>query len=268
MDRFGEELRFAVGLVRQAGALVRESYGRVQTVTAKGRRDVVTDVDHRSEALLVGGITRRYPDDAILAEEAGLGGKAGGPRTWMVDPLDGTINYANGIPYFCVSVGLVVDGQPVVGAVLDPLRDDLYAASADGPARLNDRVVRASRKAALADFVVSLTVLGNSRAGVPRVTEAIRINRRMGSAALSLASVAAGRFDAFIQNGGLSRWDVAAAGFIAERGGARVTSLAGGPWWDPGQAGPLLNIVAAPPVHHPAILDLVAAAGIAVDATR
>ena len=272
MRRYAQELEFAVRLARRAGTLILESYGRVGRVRHKSRRDVVTDVDYRSEALIDRAIRRTYPDDGILAEESGAdraGGTDGARRWWAIDPLDGTVNYANGIPYFCVSIALVDDGTPVVGVVFDPLRGDLYTALVGGPARLNGNVAHASSKDALADLVASLAIIGpGGLARERRIAPAIRIHRRMGSAALSLASVGAGRFDAFIQNGGLSRWDVAAAGLIAERGGATVTNLVGGPWWDPGREGPTLNIVAAPAAHHGEILRLLADVGTRVRSRR
>lgn len=272
MNRYADELEFAVRLARSAGTLVLESYGRVGRVRHKSRRDVVTEVDYRSEALIAKKIRRRFPDDGILAEEAGadrVGGDDGARRWWAIDPLDGTVNYANGIPYFCVSVGLVVGERPAVGVIFDPLRGDLYTATANGPARLNGRLAHASSKPSLGDFVVSLSILGpGGLARERRIAPVIRIHRRMGSAALSLASVGAGRFDAFVQNGGLSRWDVAAAGLIAERGGAVVTNLAGGPWWDASRKGPTLNVVAAPAPHHGEILRLLSAAKTRVHSRR
>ena len=178
-------------------------------------------------------------------------------RTWVIDPLDGTVNYANGIPYYCVSIGLVVDDRPSVGVIFDPAREDLYTATVDGPALLDGGPIRASTKEALSDYVVSLAVIG--RGGLARerrIAPSIRIHRRMGSAALSLAYVANGRFDAFVQNGGLSPWDVAAAGLIAERAGAVVTDLGGGPWWNPALKGPRTSVVAAPAVQHGALLAM------------
>ncbi len=262
-------MAFAEGIARQAGEVVRLGYGKPGAVRHKGARDVVTEVDLRAEATLISAIRDRFPDDSILSEEAGVEGAAESARQWVLDPLDGTVNYANAIPYFCVSVALVADGRPAVGVVYDPLRDDLYAASADGPALLNGLAVQATSKDRLIDCVVSLAILGVR--GLEReqaITPAIRIHRRMGSAALSLASVAAGRFDAFVQNGGLSRWDVAAAGLIAERGGATVTNLTGGPWWDSHQPGPLLNVVAAPPQIHAELLGLLASVQTSVQTQR
>ncbi len=270
----GEELAFAVQLAGRAGELLTASYERVTRVDRKSRRDVVTDVDYASEALTIEAIHDRYPRDAILAEESGrherAGEDGGAPeaaarshrarwsrRTWVIDPLDGTVNYANGIPFFCVSIGLVEDGRPIVGVVLDPLRGDCYAATAGGPATLHGESIGASDKEELGDCVVSLAIIG--RGGIARerrVAHEIRIGRRMGSAALALAYVASGRFDAFVQNGGLSLWDIAAAGLIAERAGATVTDLRGGPWWNAGKRGPRLSIVAAPRQHHGTLLGL------------
>ena len=118
-----------------------DRYERLERIDYKSARDVVTEADHLSEALILEAIRARFPDDAILAEETGehraIAGEAptsGRGRVWIVDPLDGTVNYANGIPMFCVSIGLVVDGVPVVGVVLDPTRDEAFSAAADGPA--------------------------------------------------------------------------------------------------------------------------------------
>jgi len=262
-SRWADELAFATDLARRAGTILTDSYERIQRVDYKSKRDVVTDADYASERLAIDAIKARYPGDAILAEESGEhagvlrdDGSHNG-RTWVIDPLDGTVNYANGIPYYCVSIGLVVDDVPTVGVVLDPARDDLYAATNDGPATLGGEPITTSAKETLSDYVVSLAVIG--RGGLARerkIAPLIRIHRRMGSAALSLAYVANGRFDAYIQNGGLSLWDVAAAGLIAQRAGAVVTDLAGGPWWNPKLRGPRTSVVAAPPAQHAALLEL------------
>ena len=258
-----DELAFATELARRAGSVLTESYERIERIDYKSKRDVVTNADYASERLVIDAIKDRYPGDAILAEESGehagvlRDDGSGNGRTWVIDPLDGTVNYANGIPYYCVSIGLVVDDRPSVGVVFDPARDDCYSATEDGPALLDGAPITASAKEALSDFVVSLAVIG--RGGLARerrIAPLIRIHRRMGSAALSLAYVANGRFDAFIQNGGLSLWDVAASGLIAERAGAVVTDVTGGPWWKPKVRGPRTSIVAAPAGQHGAILAL------------
>ncbi|HEY8772026.1 MAG TPA: inositol monophosphatase family protein [Candidatus Limnocylindria bacterium] len=281
-DLHDRDLEFAVALAGRAGEVLTRSYEQVLQVDRKSKRDVVTDVDYASEALVIEAIRARYPADAILAEESGRHERSDGGavltttarnpwsrRTWVIDPLDGTVNYANGIPFFCVSIALVEAGRPTVGVVLDPLRGDCYAATADGPATLNGRTVHASTKEALGDFVVSMAIIG--RGGIARerrVGSEIRIARRMGSASLGLAYVASGRFDAVVQNGGLSHWDIAAAGLIAERAGATVTDLYGGPWWNVGKRPPRLSIVAAPPAHHARLLELLRAARTTVQTRR
>lgn len=263
MTRWADDLAFATDLAHRAGAVLTEHYERLERIDYKSKRDVVTNADYASEHLVIDAIKREHPGDAILAEESGEhsgvlrdDGSHNG-RCWVIDPLDGTVNYANGIPYYCVSIGLVADDRPVVGVIFDPARGDLYTATADGPALLDGEPVEASTKEALTDYVVSLAVIG--RGGLARerrIAPRIRIHRRMGSAALALAYVANGRFDAFVQNGGLSPWDVAAAGLIAERSGAVVTSIDGGPWWNPKVRGPRTSVVAAPAAQHQALLDL------------
>ena len=263
--RWADELAFATDLARRAGATLMDSYERLERIDYKSKRDVVTNADYASERLVIDAIKDRFPGDAILAEESGAhagvlrdDGSHNG-RSWVIDPLDGTVNYANGIPYYCVSIGLVVDDRPSVGVVFDPARDDLYSATADGPAALDGGPIEASTKETLSDYVVSLAVIG--RGGLMRerrIAPLIRIHRRMGSAALALAYVANGRFDAFVQNGGLSPWDVAAAGLIAERAGAVVTNLEGGPWWSSRVRGPRISVVAAPPAQHGPLLELLA----------
>ncbi len=274
---WADELAFATSLARQAGEILQAGYENVATVEYKSRRDVVTDVDYRSEELVLNAIRDRYPRDAILAEESGShAGRAGGHdgtadegRTWVIDPLDGTVNYANGIPFYCVSIGLVANGHPVVGAVFDPARDDLYTATADGPACLDGREVRASEKESLGDYVIAMAIIGRGGSGRERrVARKIRIGRRMGSSALALAYVASGRFDAMIQNGGLSLWDVAAAGLVAERAGATVTDLAGGPWWEMDRRSTTVSVVAAPQPHHGELLELLRDVGTSVQTRR
>ena len=264
-EAFDEALAFAAELAVQAGAILMDRYEHLERIDYKSARDVVTEADHESEALILAAIRARFPTDAILAEETGEHQAAAGEaptsgrgRVWIVDPLDGTVNYANGLPMFCVSIALVVDGRPAVGVILDPTRSESFTATADGPALLDGRPIHASEKERLSDFVISMSLNGRTATSRARnVRKAIRISRSMGSAALALAYVANGRFDAFVQQGGLSLWDVAAAGLIAERGGATVTSMDGGPWFDLSNGPKSIGILAAPAVHHGAVLTLV-----------
>ncbi len=268
---FALELAFADDVARRAGRLLMERYERVERIDFKTAKDVVTEVDHLSEALILDAIRGRFPDDAILAEETGehhaVAGEAptsGRGRVWIVDPVDGTINYANGIPFFCVSVALVQDGTPAVGIIHDPTRDETFGATVDSPAWIQTGngvaavVVTASAKDSISDFVVSMALGGPRVATRARgIRRAVRVSRSMGSAALALAYVANGRFDAFIQQGGLSAWDIAAAGLVAERAGATVTDMAGGPWFNVADGPKSIGILAAPAAHHEALLDLV-----------
>jgi myo-inositol-1(or 4)-monophosphatase len=263
-DAFSDELAFTLEVAGRAGAVLMDHYERLERIDHKSARDVVTEADHLSEALILDAIRARYPADAIWAEEtgehnaqAGEAPSSGRGRVWIVDPLDGTINYANGLPVFCVAIGLVVDAVPSVGVILDPARNDAFAATRDGPATLNGRPVRASSKEALSDFVISMALNGRTATTRSRnVRKAIRISRNMGSAALALAYVANGRFDAMVQQGGLSPWDVAAAGLIAERAGATVTSMTGGPWFEFANGPKQVGVLAAPGAHHPRLLEM------------
>jgi myo-inositol-1(or 4)-monophosphatase len=261
----GADLAFAVELAQRAGRLLTERYEKVERIDFKSAKDVVTEVDHLSEALIIDAIRAAHPGDGIVAEEsgehtaaAGHAPTAGVGRAWVIDPLDGTINYANGIPFFCVSIGLVDAGRPIVGVVVDPVRGETFAATDDGPATLDGRQVATSVKPKLSDFVVSMALSGRGLISRARaVRKAIRVSRSMGSAALALAYVGNGRFDAFVQQGGLSSWDIAAAGLIAERGGATLTDLAGGPWFDVSRKPRSIGVLAAPAGHHAELLRLV-----------
>jgi myo-inositol-1(or 4)-monophosphatase len=263
---YESELAFAVDLAHRAGTVLMDHYERLERIDHKSAKDVVTEADHLSEALILDAIRARYPGDALLAEETGehkaVAGEAptsGRGRAWIVDPLDGTVNYANGIPIFCVSIALVVDGRPTVGVIRDPTRSETYAATAQGPATLNERPIAASAKDALIDCVISMVLNGRTATTRTRsVRKLVRITRSMGSAALELVYVANGRFDAFIQQGGLSAWDVAAAGLIAERAGAVVTSMDGRSWFDLAHRSKSIGILAAPPAHHATLLGLTA----------
>jgi myo-inositol-1(or 4)-monophosphatase len=249
-----------------------DRYERIERIAYKSATDIVTEADHLSEELVIKAIRERFPGDAILAEESGghdaaASAPSGGTssptgRIWIIDPLDGTVNYANGLPVFCVSIGFVVDGRPVAGVVLDPTRDEIFAATADGPATLNERPIGVSAKEQLTDYVISLALAGRSVASRARaIRKAVRVPRSMGSAALGLAYVGNGRFDAFVQESGLSAWDIAAAGLIAERGGATVTAFDGSRWYDPARKTRAAGIVAAPPAHQPRLRALATGRG-------
>jgi myo-inositol-1(or 4)-monophosphatase len=262
-------LDVAVTAARLAGRVELERLGRVEHVRRKSARDVVTEVDHLAERLILEAIRRAFPDDAILAEESGEHAAAGGDaptagtgRAWIVDPLDGTVNYANAIPVFTTSVALAVDGRPTVGVVLDPVRDELFTAVAGGGARLNGRRIRNPDKLALGDYVIGLGYAPRDwRSDLGELRRAVRASRHLGSSALELSYVAAGRLDACVHPTGISNWDVAAAGLIAHEGGVTVTTADGEPWFDLSRPATSIGIIAAPARHHESLLRLFRAAG-------
>jgi myo-inositol-1(or 4)-monophosphatase len=257
---WADELAFAVATAAAAGAVLMDHYEQLERIDHKSARDVVTEADHLSEALAIAAIRARFPADAILAEESGAHAADDAVvngRSWVIDPLDGTVNYANGLPVFCVSIGFVVDGRPIAGAVLDPTRDEMFAAAVDGPATLNGRVIHASTKDRLSDYVLSLSLSGRSVVSRARaIRREVRAARSMGSGALALAYVGNGRFDAVIQETSLSLWDVAAAGLIAERAGAQVTSFSGAAWYDVSRPTRTIGTIAAPTAFHHRLLEL------------
>jgi myo-inositol-1(or 4)-monophosphatase len=257
---FGPELELAIDLAHQAGRIQMERYEHLERIQAKGPRDVVTEVDHLCEDLIMRAVRERYPNDHFYAEEMGEVAAAGAVksgRVWIVDPLDGTVNYANGIPFFCVSIALAAEGRPVVGVVYDPSRDETFAGAIDGPSLRNGEPIRVGDKELLEDLVVTLAVGG--RGTVRKRHEAlksIRAHRSMGSASLTLVYVGCGRFDVYAQSAGLSAWDVAAAGLIAERAGATVSSLDGAPWFDLAYPAKKWSCLAASPRHHASMLAM------------
>ena len=232
-------------------------YERIESVDFKSEKDVVTEADHRSEEAILEIIGKAFPADAFLAEESGESGQIA-DRLWVIDPLDGTVNYANGIPFFAVSIGLCIDGQPTLGVVLDPTRDELFTAVTGGGAFLDGRRIRNPGRR-LSDAVVSLGLPSRGFGQQYReIRKRVRITRAMGSATLSLTYVANGRFDAYAQWTKLSVWDICAAGVIAIEGGAVLTSVLGNAWFDVGMPSKSIGIAAAAPEHHQTILDLLA----------
>ena len=171
------------------------------------------------------------PGDALLGEEGGTRGAATSARRWIVDPIDGTVNFANGIPLFAVAIGLVVDGEPRIGVVYDPIRDELFAAERGAGATLNGASIRVSAKRSLGESVCATSLQrGAGMALVESIALAARSTRALGTSAIALAWVAAGRIDAYVQDANLSLWDIAGPGVIAVEAGAVVEGLHGEPW--------------------------------------
>jgi myo-inositol-1(or 4)-monophosphatase len=228
-------LNFAIDLAHRAGAVLRAYQERERSVESKGFADVVTDADKASEALILAAIRERYPDHAILAEESGAAAGAG-EYQWVIDPLDGTINYLHGMPFYCVSIALLHHGEPVVGVVYDPTRGELFAAERGGGARCNGRLMRVSATERLVDALLT-TGFPYDRFDDPdnnlrehaHMLMRCQDLRRPGSAALELCYVAAGRHDAHWELG-LNPWDISAGAVILREAGGLATTYDGQPW--------------------------------------
>jgi len=230
-------LGFAVELARDAGNLLLEKFGRITAITKKGDINLVTEADLASEELIVERIRSYYPKHSILAEESGEAVVIGADRSskWIIDPLDGTTNYAHGYPCFCVTLALEHDGEIVVGVTFDPTRNELFAAEKGNGATLNGKPIRVSATDKLSE---SLIVTGfpydfKQRENFARhLTEFLlssRGVRRDGSAAIDMAYVACGRFDGFWEEG-LNPWDVAAGKLLIEEAGGVITYYDGSPF--------------------------------------
>jgi myo-inositol-1(or 4)-monophosphatase len=244
----------------QAGAAVlREKYGQPRDIHLKGRIDLVTDADKASEETVLRKLHELAPGVAVLAEESGAHGDQADLR-FIVDPLDGTTNYAHGLPLFCCTVAAEEQGEVVAGATVDPLRGELFHAARGKGAWLDGKRLHVSNASALEKALVCTGFpyrdrdrLGHMLAAFARFTELAQGSRRLGSAALDLAYVAAGRLDGFWEMG-LAPWDVAAGQVLIEEAGGLVTRFDGSPHRLDGR-----EIAAAGPDLHAAILAVLAA---------
>jgi myo-inositol-1(or 4)-monophosphatase len=229
-------LNFAIETASDAGRVLLEKFGRI-TVTKKGDINLVTEADLAAEALIIERVRSYYPRHSILAEESGeaviIGGD--GEYKWIIDPLDGTTNYAHGYPCFCVTIALEHKGEIILGVTYDPTRDEMFAAERRRGATLNGKPIRVS---ATDDLGNALLVTGfpydikHREQFARHLTEfllASRGVRRDGSAAIDMAYVACGRFDGFWEEG-LNPWDVAAGKLLIEEAGGTVSYYDGSPF--------------------------------------
>ncbi len=231
-----------------AGALLRQNYEKPHAITMKGAIDPVTESDFASQRLIVNLIHQAFPDHGILAEEVmdnvGEGDKGLGPWPspqetpcrWIIDPLDGTVNFAHGFPLFCVSIAFEAAGVLEYGVVYDPLREELFEAQRGGGATLNGRVLRVSRVDELGAALLATGFPYDVRQRLPetlaRLGGVLGISqglRRGGSAALDLAYVAAGRLDGFWEEN-LKPWDTAAGVLLVTEAGGAVSTFTGSPY--------------------------------------
>jgi myo-inositol-1(or 4)-monophosphatase len=213
--------------------VVRAGWGGTHAPERKGRIDLVTEFDRRSERLLLARIAERFPGHAVLAEESGSHASGTSGVRWLIDPLDGTTNFAHNYPFFAVSVGVEVDGELAAGAVFDPVREEMFAAARGHGATLGDQALRVSGIDRLEDALLVTGFPYDVREHPERVMPAFEAFlgraqgiRRDGSAALNLCYVAAGRFDGFWEVA-LSAWDTAAGAIIVREAGGLVTDYRG-----------------------------------------
>ena len=250
-----EELEAALEAAREAGDVLRDGFGLPPEVKYKGEVDLVTETDERAEQIIREALVGAYPSYGMLGEE---GGETAGDEDvrWIVDPLDGTTNFAHGLPMFAVSIALEKAGEVVLGVVHDPMGRETFVAERGRGARLNDEGISVSDTSELVRALV-VTGFPYERDEVPAAVDlfgrfATRAQgmRRLGSAALDLCYVAAGRLDAYYERG-IHAWDVAAAGLILEEAGGRVTDYRGRPFE---MEGP--EMVASNGPLHPALVEL------------
>ena len=253
------ELAEAVATAEAAGDLLLDAFGRPSMERRKGRHDVVTELDRASERLIFGRLAAAFPADRRLGEETGWSRAprdGGSDRTWIVDPLDGTINYASGLPIWCVSIALAIGPTVVLGVIRDAIHGATFGAIRGGGAwRIPDRskvTVRQLRRSAdavvAADPGAEADTVADAR--IRAIRPRVRSIRVPGSIAWSLTALAAGRLDGVLQVRGLQAVDVTAAGLIALEAGATVTAADGGPWVDVANPGVGRGIAAGRPAIH------------------
>lgn len=218
-----QQLAAAEAAARRAGAFLREAFRGNKTVDESLAHDIKLRLDKETQALIVAELSEAYPGIAVLGEE-GCCGPSGADERWIIDPIDGTVNYFYGLPLFCVCIALESCGRLVLGCVYDPMRDECYTALAGQQAFCNGHPIHVSARRAMAEAVIFVghgTHDGSGEAGIRRfayLSARVRKIRILGSAALSLCYIAAGRMDAYVESR-ISLWDFAAARVILEAAG-------------------------------------------------
>ncbi len=222
---YAPQLAAAEQAARLAGDFLRRCFHEQKLVDEVHEHDIKLRLDKECQALIAGELQRYYPDYAVLGEEGASAGDAA--HEWVIDPIDGTVNYFYGIPIFCVSIALRVAGRFVLGCVYDPMQDECFCALAGGQPCCNGRPIAASSRSRMEEAVVFIghgRHDGSGEAGIRRfahISAQVRKIRILGSAAIALCYIAAGRFDAYVE-GRINLWDFAAARVILEAAGGRL----------------------------------------------
>src|SRR6476661_1822449 len=225
-DSMTHYLDAAVEAARAAGEMLRHSFRQPLRVNSSEAHDIKLEIDVRAQTLITEMLLGKFPEHALYGEE-GIEGDQASDHQWVVDPLDGTVNFFYGIPHFCVSIALRYRGEIIVGVIYDPIRDELWNAQKGEKPTLNGEAFRVSERADLREAVVSVGLSKTGvtiAAGLPLLQEMVHRARKcrlMGSAALDMAYVACGRFDAYIEQG-ISLWDIAAGWILVETAGGLV----------------------------------------------
>ncbi len=221
-----EYLESAIEAAQAAGGLLRAHYGRPLAVDLNEAHDIKLELDRRSQTLIESLLLTRFPSHAIYGEE-GVRGDAGSEFQWVIDPIDGTVNYFYSIPHFAISIALRQAGRIIVGVIYDPMRDELWTVEEGAAAMLNGQPVAVSERKELSESVISVGVaksidsINHGLLLFERMLRSAKKCRMMGSAALDIAYVACGRLDAYIESS-ISLWDVAAGILLLERSGGKV----------------------------------------------
>lgn len=225
-----EYLSTAIEAAQKAGALLREHFEGQLNVSEVHAHDIKLELDVRSQELITSILLSRFPDHAIYGEE-GLAGNQQSDYHWIVDPIDGTVNYFYGLPHFCISIALRKADEIILGVILDPMRNELWQVEKGSAPLLNGKPISVSSRTQLSEAIVSVGFAKSTttiEAGLPlfeKMVQRVRKCRMQGSAALDMAYVATGRMDAYIESS-VSLWDVAAGKILVESAGGSVELVA------------------------------------------
>ena len=251
-----KEMETARGAALEAGKILKDLYGNIHRISKKGEIDLVTEADVASEKTVIDIITRDFPNDSILAEESGKQSKKS-DRMWIIDPLDGTTNFAHSFPFFAVSIGFQVENEIVAGVVYNPVMDEFFEAEKGKGAFLNGKAINVSDKAELNDSLIGTgfpydifdkpdTVLDYLK----RMIVKVQGIRRPGAASVDLCYVAVGRLDGFWEQD-LKPWDTAAGSIIVREAGGMISDYNGNPYSPYNK-----SILASNPLIHNKMLDV------------